>query len=94
MPDQSQLDALRTRLGLVDAAIPLFEALHERRGPMTLDERDAAREASRRAYLAVLRDLSDEELTREFRVLEHTPELREDLDAEVARRKQAEGAAA
>ncbi|MEI9971061.1 MAG: hypothetical protein WDO73_02855 [Ignavibacteriota bacterium] len=52
-----------------------------------LASRKAAREASRAAYLAALQTLSDEDLTREFQVLQHTPELREDLEAEMARRK-------
>ena len=56
--------------------------------------RESARVASRAAYVAALRDLSDDALTREFQILEHTPELREDLEAEVARRKKGSAAAA
>ena len=56
--------------------------------------RESARAASHQAYVAALRDLSDDALTREFRILEHTPELREDLEAEVAQRRKAKGAAA
>jgi hypothetical protein len=53
---------------------------------------DLAREQSRRSYVEAIRQLSDEELKWEVKILEHTPELREDLEAEMRSREKATAA--